>query len=76
MTHPTIVKPTIPESDVVQLGAEIRNIRLSGELPDTAVAAINQLLLRHKVIFFRGQDHLDNAEQGRTSTQESFVPPR
>jgi taurine dioxygenase len=59
----------IPEADVVRwggrLGAEISNIRLSGDLPAAAIDAIHQLLLRHKVIFFRGQEHLDDAEQER-----------
>lgn len=59
----------IPEADVVRragrLGAEIRNVQLSGDLPLAAVEAIHQLLLRHKVIFFRGQVHLDDAEQER-----------
>ncbi|TIT61148.1 MAG: TauD/TfdA family dioxygenase, partial [Mesorhizobium sp.] len=57
----------IPDSDVVPLtsrvGAEIRGVRLGGDLSDAAIAAINQLLLKHKVIFFRGQEHLDDAEQ-------------
>jgi alpha-ketoglutarate-dependent taurine dioxygenase len=59
----------IPEADVVRragrLGAEIRNARLSGDLPAAAIEAIHKLLLRYKVIFFRGQDHLDDAEQER-----------
>lgn len=63
------VEQTIPEADIVPLtgrvGAEIRNIRLSGDLPQQTVAAINQILLRHKVVFFRDQAHLDDAEQER-----------
>ncbi|WP_193393615.1 TauD/TfdA dioxygenase family protein, partial [Rhizobium ecuadorense] len=38
-------------------------IRLGGDLSDATVAAINQLLLKHKVIFFRDQEHLDDAQQ-------------
>ncbi|TRC96903.1 TauD/TfdA family dioxygenase [Mesorhizobium sp. WSM4303] len=64
-----LVDQIIPEADVVPLtgrvGAEIRNIRLSGDLPQQTVAAINQILLRHKVVFFRDQAHLDDAEQER-----------
>ncbi|MER9108072.1 TauD/TfdA family dioxygenase [Mesorhizobium sp. M0848] len=34
-------------------------------MPDQAIAAINSLVLEHKVIFFRDQGHLDDAEQER-----------
>lgn len=57
----------IPRADVikraVRIGAEIRNVKLSGDLPEQTIASINGLLLEHKVIFFRGQLHLDDAEQ-------------
>ncbi|MGY8685825.1 TauD/TfdA family dioxygenase, partial [Bradyrhizobium sp. UFLA05-153] len=59
----------IPRADIVKraarIGAEIRNVKLSGDLPDQTIAAINELLLEHKVIFFRDQGHLDDAEQER-----------
>ena len=42
-----------------RIGAEIVGIRLSGKLPPTTVDEIRQALLTHKVLFFRGQDHLD-----------------
>lgn len=67
MSNPVLVNQTIPESDVVPLtgrvGAEVRGVRLGGDLSDVAIAAINQLLLKYKVIFFRGQEHLDDVEQ-------------
>ncbi len=44
-----------------RIGAEIAGVRLSGELQPSTVRAIYDQLLRHKVIFFRGQ-HLTNAE--------------
>ena len=69
----------IPEADVVRhagrLGAEIRNVRLSGDLPAAAIGAIRKLLLRHKVIFFRGQDHLDDAEQERFTRRLGDLVP-
>lgn len=46
-----------------RIGAEIRGIRLSGDIDDVAVAAIRQALVRHKVIFFRNQAHLDDSGQ-------------
>lgn len=44
------------------IGAEIRGVQLSGDLDGETVREIEAALVRHKVIFFRGQDHLDNAE--------------
>jgi taurine dioxygenase len=45
-----------------RIGAEIRGVQLSGDLHADTVQAIETALVRHKVVFFRGQDHLDNAE--------------
>lgn len=45
------------------IGAEICGVRLSGDLPTSAVIAIRNALLQHRVIFFRNQSHLDEAEQ-------------
>jgi taurine dioxygenase len=44
-----------------RIGAEVRGLPLSGDLAPTTVAAIEAALVRHKVLFFRGQQHLDNA---------------
>jgi alkyl sulfatase len=44
------------------IGTEIHGVRLSGELPAKTVAAIRDALLRHRVVFFRGQGHLGEAE--------------
>lgn len=69
MTETALIDNVIPPIDVVRrtprIGAEIRNIKLSGDLPDQAIAAIKGLLLENKVIFFRDQGHLDDAEQER-----------
>lgn len=69
----------IPEADVVRragrLGAEIKNVQLSGGLADVAVDAIHRLLLSHKVIFFRGQHHLDDAEQERFARRLGDLVP-
>jgi alpha-ketoglutarate-dependent sulfate ester dioxygenase len=46
-----------------RIGAEVHGVRLSGDLSDAAVAAIRAALVRHKVIFFRDQSHLDDAGQ-------------
>ncbi|MFH9955842.1 TauD/TfdA dioxygenase family protein [Streptomyces roseolus] len=44
-----------------RLGAELGGVRLAGDLPAATVAEIRAALLAHKVVFFRGQDHLDEA---------------
>ncbi len=46
-----------------RIGAEISDVKLGGDLPSDTVAALRQALFTHKVIFFRGQDHLTDAEQ-------------
>jgi taurine dioxygenase len=48
-----------------RIGAEIQGIRLGGDLTPETYQAIRQALLKHRVIFFRGQQHLDDAEQER-----------
>jgi alpha-ketoglutarate-dependent sulfate ester dioxygenase len=51
------VRPITPA-----IGAEIHGVRLSGDLPAETVNAIRDALLRHRVVFFRGQGHLDDVE--------------
>jgi alpha-ketoglutarate-dependent sulfate ester dioxygenase len=41
-----------------RIGARISGVRLAGDLPDATVAEIRTALLRHKVVFFRDQQHL------------------
>jgi taurine dioxygenase len=48
-----------------RIGAEIGNVRLTGDLPEPAIAAIEAALAKYKVIFFRNQNHLDDGEQER-----------
>ena len=43
-----------------RIGAEIRGVRLGGDLDDATIAAIRAALVKHKVIFFRNQKHLDD----------------
>jgi alpha-ketoglutarate-dependent sulfate ester dioxygenase len=43
------------------IGARVDGIVLNGDLDSAVVAALNAALLEHKVIFFRGQHHLDDA---------------
>jgi len=46
-----------------RIGAEITGVRLSSSLPSSVLAQIREALTRHKVIFFRGQGHLDDRAQ-------------
>jgi alpha-ketoglutarate-dependent taurine dioxygenase len=65
-----------------RIGAEIAGVRLSRRLPAKVLNAIRDALLRYKVIFFRDQEHLDDAE--REAFAQSFgdlvahptIPPR
>jgi alpha-ketoglutarate-dependent taurine dioxygenase len=50
-----------------RIGAEISGVRLSGDLPPATVQAIRDAILAHKVVFFRGQQHLTEA------THEAFA---
>ena len=45
------------------IGAVIDGVRLGGDLAPATVTAINDALLEHKVLFFRGQHHLDDDGQ-------------
>ncbi|WP_128931951.1 TauD/TfdA dioxygenase family protein [Bradyrhizobium zhanjiangense] len=69
MSGTIAVENVISRADIVKhadrLGAEIKNIALSDDLPDDVIVAFNRLLLEHKVIFFRDQGHLDDAQQQR-----------
>jgi alpha-ketoglutarate-dependent taurine dioxygenase len=47
-------------------GARIDGVQL-GELDAQTAAAVNQALITHKVVFFRGQHHLDD------DTQYAFI---
>jgi alpha-ketoglutarate-dependent sulfate ester dioxygenase len=67
---PLAVNPLSP-----RIGAEIEGIRLSGELPDTTIEGIHAALLRHKVIFFRHQNHLTDEQQERFSARLGDLVP-
>jgi len=45
-----------------RIGAEVRGVRLSGEIDEITLDALNTALLRHKVLFFRDQT-IDDREQ-------------
>ncbi len=51
------VRPVHP-----RIGAEIHGLRLTGAMERATVDRIEAALLEHKVLFIRGQDHLDDAE--------------
>gem|GEM_PF-3471067 len=46
-----------------RIGAEIRGLKLSAHLDAATVEAIQAALVKHKVLFFRGQTHLDDQSQ-------------
>jgi alpha-ketoglutarate-dependent taurine dioxygenase len=59
------VTPAVPSAAVSvrkiggRIGAVVSGVRLGGTLDPATVAAVRTAVLDHKVIFFRGQDHLD-----------------
>ncbi|WP_328405527.1 TauD/TfdA dioxygenase family protein [Nocardia sp. NBC_00403] len=55
------------------IGAQVDNVRLGGDLDSATVEVIRRALLEHKVIFFRGQDHLD--EDGQYAFAELLGSP-
>ncbi|MEW5684606.1 MAG: TauD/TfdA family dioxygenase [Pseudomonadota bacterium] len=46
-----------------RIGAEVAGVRLSHDLPEATITAIEAALYRYKVLFFRDQGHLDDAGQ-------------
>jgi len=46
-----------------RIGAEIRGVRLGGDLAQETLATLREALLKYKVIFVRDQQHLDDAGQ-------------
>ncbi|MCS3519229.1 TauD/TfdA dioxygenase family protein [Bradyrhizobium elkanii] len=80
MSNVMTVDNVIPRTDIVKhadrLGAEIKHIKISDDLSDEVIAAINRLLLEHKVIFFRDQEHLDDAQQQRFAIRLGLLIPQ
>jgi taurine dioxygenase len=79
MTDTTAIDNVIPRADIIKraarIGAEITNVKLSGDLSDQVIRAINKVLLEHKVIFFRDQEHLDDVEQERFALRFGKLVP-
>lgn len=44
------------------LGGEVQGLNISSTLDDAVIAALEQALVKYKVLFFRGQSHLTDAE--------------
>ncbi|CAG9246862.1 Alpha-ketoglutarate-dependent sulfate ester dioxygenase [Paraburkholderia unamae] len=69
--RPAVSVPSAPHTETTldlhrvagHIGARIDGVRLHADLDPATFDAINAALLRHKVLFFRGQQHLDDAAQ-------------
>jgi taurine dioxygenase len=60
----TQIHPSIDVRRVAgHIGAEVTGIRVGPDLPGPIMEIIRTALNEHKVIFFRGQDHLDDESQ-------------
>jgi taurine dioxygenase len=51
-----------------RIGAEIRGVRLAADLSTAVRGQIREAWLKHKVLFFRNQQHLDEAQQESLTT--------
>lgn len=60
MSNPTKIE-FIPLAGLI--GAEVRGVRLTPNLDADTTVQLRTALLKHKVLFFRDQHHLDDAQQ-------------
>ncbi|MGE0797502.1 MAG: TauD/TfdA dioxygenase family protein [Lautropia sp.] len=65
------------------IGGEIEGLSLRSDLPAATIEQISAALVKYKVLFFRGQAHLDDVEHqafgarfGRTVAHPTVPPPR
>ncbi|MDM0056655.1 TauD/TfdA dioxygenase family protein [Variovorax fucosicus] len=65
------------------IGGEVQDIKLGGDLPAHVIEQLNTALVKHKVLFFRGQKHLDDREHqafgarfGRTVAHPTVPSPQ
>ncbi|WOH57714.1 TauD/TfdA family dioxygenase [Bradyrhizobium sp. BWC-3-1] len=69
MSNTTALENCIRRMDIIarsaRLGAEIKNLKLAGDMPDEVIRAIKHALVEHKVLFLRGQNYLAAAERER-----------
>jgi alpha-ketoglutarate-dependent taurine dioxygenase len=65
-TYPTFDLDLKPHAG--RIGAVIHNVKLSPDLDQAVLSSIKQALLHYKVIFFRGQEHLDDSSQEAIAT--------
>jgi alpha-ketoglutarate-dependent taurine dioxygenase len=78
----TAAAPTVLGTPLtVPTGEVINAVRLSPDLPESTIADIRRILLARKVVFFRGQGHLDLEGQlgfarrlGQLTTAHPTVP--
>lgn len=64
-TYPNAKDPASPldiRPVAGRIGAVIHGVTLSGDLDDATIAAIDAAVVRHKVVFFRDQQHLTDAD--------------
>src|SRR5689334_3715979 len=63
VSPPTGTSPVRVRKVGGRIGAVVEGVRLGGDLPAETVAQVRAALLEHKVLFFRGQHHLDDDHQ-------------
>lgn len=60
-----------------RIGAEVRGVKLSADLDQATLNQIQEALKEHLVLFFRGQQHLDDAQHEKFAERlgELYVHP-
>ena len=72
--HPTAARAHDPYQHIEVtkvggvIGAVVSGIRAGGDVPPPAVAELRAALLRHRVVFLRGQQHATDADQRAFAT--------
>ena len=61
--HETIAQPVDILPVAGNIGAEVRGVRVSPALDQDTLQVLYDALLKHKVLFIRGQHHLNDADQ-------------
>ncbi len=70
MSTPALSPPSlIAEKNIApitpRIGAEILDVKLGGDIDDSAITTLKDIIARYKVVFFRNQHHVDDKEHER-----------
>ncbi|VTU45956.1 TauD/TfdA dioxygenase family protein [Variovorax sp. PBL-E5] len=85
MSHDTVSSTDVDIDDSIgnlrirrlagHIGGEVLDFRLRSSLDEDAIAQLTRALVRHKVLFFRRQDHLDDDEHQKFGARLGRIVP-